>query len=100
MKTFWQIEHEVRAAATRSGQQVVLLPWGQNGVKRACVAPSAVDKFEDMIGVYNSDFAPNAVIEDLVDYFGQECEVKFGASRIYRCKPKESGDGQAVLQAA
>jgi hypothetical protein len=100
MKTFWQIEHEVRAAAIRSGQQVLLVPWGPQGVKRVYVTPAMVDKFPDMIGLYDQNFAPNAVIEDLIEHFGQECEVKFGASRINRYQPKEKGDGQAVLQAA
>lgn len=99
MKNFWQIEQEVRAAAVRSGKFVVLVPWGK-GLKRACAEANRIDDFKNVVGVYSKDFAPNQVIEDLVEFFGEEREIKFSASRLYVCRPKEHRHGKDVLQAA
>lgn len=96
MKTYWQIEQEVKAAAIRCGQYVVLFQIA-HGVKRACVSAKQLDRFEKVVGVYDQNLEPGQVIEDLADYFGEDRELKCSASRIYKCTPRRKNHGEAIL---
>lgn len=100
MKTFWQIEHEVRACAIRKDCCVALVPWGQNAIKRVCLDQKRAYEFKEVIGLYNKDFEPNTVIDDLIDYYGEEREIKFGASQIYYKVAKGAKDAEAILSVA
>lgn len=87
MKNYWQIEQEVRAAAIRTQGCVVLIPWGREGVKRACVDPTTIEGFPVPIAVYDAGFTPGAVIEDLIHHFGAKKSIPFSTSRLYKCRP-------------
>lgn len=95
MKNYWQIEQTIRAVAIRTQGYVVLFPWGKAGIKRACVDPAQLGAYPVPLAIYDANFEPGAVIEDLSHHFGPGKEIFFGASRTYKCRrPKR---GEAIL---